>query len=121
MNEWQEADDAFNRSMDEPATEWIDPPSDRAYSDYVSLPLKAHEIRELSTNRKHIEGRIPLYYAEGDSGPLWAGRFFNEAVPDYDPPGYSWFCFEGFWVEVAMELQRLGFTAGQILEARDHG
>ena len=48
------------------------------------------------------------YYTEGHSDKL---HLFGETG--------TWFCFEDQWVGIAMELQRVGFTATQILEARD--
>lgn len=63
-----------------------------------------HEILELSGP---VEG---YYYAEGHSGKL----------PLIEAGG-TWFCFEEPWVRACMYLQALGFTAQQILHARDIG
>jgi len=50
----------------------------------------------------------PVYYVEGFS-----------PVVDMLEGGGPWFCFEAPFVEAAMELQKLGFTAKQILDARE--
>jgi hypothetical protein len=114
MEDWEAADAHINASLDnEIEIEEGIPTSAEAYSDYETIPLQAHEIRELSN--RGGKGSNKFYYTEGDSGPLWAGL-----IPP-DERGYAWFCFEGLWVDMAMELQRLGFTATQIMEARSRG
>lgn len=65
------------------------------------------EILEMSTNGNGY------YYFEGHSEKLATGMF------PLDEKGNSWFCFEDTWEQGCMELQKIGFTATQILEARE--
>jgi hypothetical protein len=59
-----------------------------------------------------------ICYVEGMSAKLVADP---EYLPDMeDGPDSRWFCFEEPWVESCMILSKdCGFTATQILEARD--
>ena len=53
------------------------------------------------------------YNFEGESAKLGSGVFGRRTQ------GFPYFAFEEPWVVGCMELQKLGFTATQILEARD--
>lgn len=67
------------------------------------------EIHELHG----VEGRG--YYTEGTSEVV---AYIDREVKDVMNPS-QWFCFEtDSFAEMAMELQKIGFTATQILEAR---
>lgn len=66
--------------------------------------MKGYEILELS----NVAG---FFYAEGNHPKV--------DVLDETPNSGGWFCFEpDSFVDAAMELQRIGFTATQILEAK---
>lgn len=68
----------------------------------------ATEILEVSTNGSGY------WYFEGNSDKLaYLDRKQDNAAAS------SWFCFEEPWVVGALELQKIGFTATQIMEARE--
>jgi hypothetical protein len=80
------------------------------------------EIQVLSgpkgTVARTMAGMDDVYYAEGMSAKLVADP---EYLPDMeDGPDARWFCFEEPWVNCCMILSKdCGFTATQILEARE--
>lgn len=96
MEDWQVADDAFNRSMDEA------PPEMAVRDDWAFR----HEILDISG---HDHG---YFNFEGSSMPLGMGL-----VDDGRSAGFPYYAFEEPWVTGCMEMQKLGFTATQILEA----
>ena len=75
-------------------------------------------ILELSYNEQ-----FGLWYAEGmsDKLPMLDGLAMNSRTWGGLLAPAKWFCFEESWVKAAMVLQKLGFTATQIVMAREKG